>query len=126
MTCNDADAFRQAFIDGELAGVDREAVERHLAGCASCMRAVRLEGRFKAAVRAHLPRPEVPFALRQRLQAALVAQPIAPRRWPAWASSGGLVPAAAAVLLLIGITGTVRRSQSAVLEQSQRSYHTEM
>jgi anti-sigma factor RsiW len=126
MTCHEAEAFGQTYVDGELAGVDREAVERHLVGCAACMRRVRLEGRFKAAVRAHLPRPEVPFVLRQRLQVALVAQPIAPRRWPAWASSGGLVPAAAAVLLLIGITGTVRRSNSAVLEQSQRSYHTEM
>jgi anti-sigma factor (TIGR02949 family) len=126
MNCNDAEAFRQAFIDGELAGVDREAVERHLSGCAGCMRAARLEGRFKAAVRAHLARPEVPFALRQRLQVALAAQPIAPRRWPAWISARALVPAAAAVLLIVGITGTVRRSHSAVLEQAERSYHTEL
>ncbi len=44
-------------------GVDREAVERHLVGCPSCARQVHLEARFKAAVRAHLPRPEVPLAL---------------------------------------------------------------
>ena len=63
MTCREAEACSQAYVDGELAGIDREAVERHLSGCASCLRRVRLEGRFKAAVRAHLPRPEVPFAL---------------------------------------------------------------
>jgi len=126
MTCREAEACSQAYVDGELAGIDREAVERHLSGCASCLRRVRLEGRFKAAVRAHLPRPEVPFALRQRLQISLAAQPIAPRRWPVWASAHALVPAAAAVLLLVGITGTVRRSQPAVLEQAERSYHTEL
>jgi anti-sigma factor (TIGR02949 family) len=126
MTCHEAEAFRQAFVDGELAGVDREALERHLAGCAACMRQARLEGRFKAAVRAHLPRPEVPFALRQRLHVALAAQPIAPRRWPEWASARALMPAAAAVVLLVAIAGTVRRSHSAVLEQAERSYHTEL
>jgi len=122
MTCHEAEAFGQTYLDGELAGLDREAVERHLAGCGACMRRVRIEGRFKAAVRAHLPRPEVPLALRQRLHVALAEQPIAPRRWPAWTSARNLVPAAAAVLLLVGITG-VRRSQSVVLEQAERSYH---
>jgi anti-sigma factor RsiW len=129
MTCAEVDAFGQAFVDGELAGVDREGVERHLVGCAGCARRMRLESRFKAAVRAHLPRPEVPFALRRRVQEALKTQPIAPRRWPAapaWLSYPRLVPAAAAVLLLVAITGTVRRSQSPVLEQAQRSYHAQM
>jgi anti-sigma factor RsiW len=129
MNCGEADAFIRAYVDGELAGVDREGVERHLVACPTCGRRMHVEARFKAAVRAHLPRPEVPFELRRRVQEALASQPIAPRRWltlPAWLSYPRLVPAAGAVLLLVAITGTVRRSQSAVLEQAERSYHTEM
>ena len=125
MNCADISASSQAYVDRELAGVDREGVERHLVGCPTCARQVHLQGRFKAAVRAHLPRPEVPLSLKLRVREALGTQPIAPRRWP-WLSYPRLVPAAAAFLLLVGITSTVRNSQSMVLEQAQRSYHAEM
>jgi len=125
VTCADLTASFQAYVDRELTGVDREVVERHLVGCPVCARQVHLQGRFKAAVRAHLPRPEVPLALKLRVREALGAQEIAPRRWP-WLSYPRLVPAAAAFLLIVGITGTVRQTQSAVLEQAQRSYHAEM
>jgi anti-sigma factor (TIGR02949 family) len=125
VTCADLTASFQAYVDRELTGVDREVVERHLVGCPACARQVHLEGRFKAAVRAHLPRPEVPLALKLRIREALGTQEIAPRRWP-WLSYPRLVPAAAAFLLIVGITGTVRQTQSAVLEQAQRSYHAEM
>ena len=62
-------------------------------------------------MRAHLPRPEVPLAFKLRVKEALAAQEIAPRRWP-WLSYPRLVPAAAALLLIVGITSTVRQSQS--------------
>jgi anti-sigma factor RsiW len=125
MTCADVDTYGQAYGDGELAGVDREMVERHLVGCQSCATRVRLEARFKAAVRAHLPRPVVPLALKMRLDEALASQKIAPLRWP-WLSYPRLVPAAAALVLLVAITGTVRQSQSGLLQQAQRSYRAEM
>ncbi len=126
MNCADATATVQAYIDGELDGVDRESVERHLVSCSGCSRRVHVQTRFRAAVRAHLHRPEVPFALRRRIEEALKSQPIAPRRWPAWMSVSRVVPAAAAVFLIVAITGTVRRQHSMVLEQAERSYHTEM
>src|SRR6185503_17683721 len=128
VNCAQADNVIQSYVDGELAGVDREGVERHFVGCPGCARRARLESRFKAAVRAHLPRPAVPAELTRRVQAALTSQPIAPRRWsmPAWFSYSRMVPAAAAVLVLIGITATVRRSQSVVLAQAERSYHREL
>ena len=71
MNCAEATATVQAYIDGELDGVDRESVERHLVGCAGCSRRVHVQTRFRAAVRAHLHRPEVPFALRRRIEEAL-------------------------------------------------------
>jgi anti-sigma factor RsiW len=121
VNCVEADSFITAYCDGELAGVDREALERHLAGCAACAVRSRLQARFKAAVRVHLPRPPVPLSLRLRIREALADQEIAPRRWP-WLTYPRLVPAAAAAFLLVAITGTVRQSQSMVLAQAQRSY----
>jgi anti-sigma factor (TIGR02949 family) len=83
--CAEVDTCVQTYVDGELAGVDREGVERHLVGCPACAGRVRLEARFKAAVRAHLPRPAVPAALRLRIEQTLASQPIAPLRGP-WLS----------------------------------------
>ena len=126
MNCADATATVQAYIDGELDGVDRESVERHLVSCSGCSRRVHVQTRFRAAVRAHLHRPEVPFALRRRIEEALKSQPIAPRRWPAWLSLPRVVPAAAAVFLIVAITGTVRRQNSKVFEQAERMAHMPM
>jgi len=123
MNCAEATATVQAYVDGELDGVDRESVERHLVACSTCSSRVRLQTRFRAAVRAHLHRPEVPFTLRRRVEETLKSQPIAPRRWPAWMSLPRIVPAAAAVFLIVAITGTVRRQHSAVLDQAERTFN---
>jgi anti-sigma factor (TIGR02949 family) len=125
VSCADLASSIQAYVDRELAGVDREGIERHLVGCPACARQVHLEGRFKAAVRAHLRRPEVPLAFKLRVTEMLSAKEIAPRRWP-WLSYPRLVPAAAAFLLIVGITSTVRQTHAVVLEQAQRSYQAEM
>jgi anti-sigma factor RsiW len=125
MNCAEAGSFIPAFCDGELAGVDRAEVERHLATCPACAASSRLAARFKAAVRAHLPRPPVPMELRLRLREALGSQEIAPRRWP-WLTHPRLVPAVVATVVLAGITISARQSQSIVLQQAQRSYRTEL
>ncbi len=126
MNCAEASSTVQAYVDGELDGVDRESVERHLVACSSCSGRVRLQTRFRAAVRAHLHRPEVPFTLRRRVEESLASQPIAPRRWPVWLSMSRVVPAAAAVFLIVAITGTVRRQNSMVRQQAERTYHSEL
>src|SRR6266404_8324808 len=99
MNCLEAKPFVQAYVDGELTGADREAFQRHLVACDGCSKTCRLQARFKAAVRAHLPRPPVPQELRSRLKVALGGEPIAPRRWP-WLTYPRLVPAAVAAALL--------------------------
>ena len=124
MSCAELKTSLQAYVDRELDGVDREVVEQHLLDCPGCARQVHLQGRFKAAVRAHLRRVAPPPGFEERMRRNLVVQPIAPRRWP-WLSYPRLVPALAAAAVLIGITGTIRQT-SRVLEQSQRSYHAEM
>ena len=127
MTCNEAGSAVQAYVDGELAGVDREQLQRHIGTCETCARRCLLQGRLKAAVRAHLPRPPVPADFRRRLRGALdAAAPEPPlQRW-AWLRYSRLVPAAGAAMLLLLITTTVRRGQSQVLGQAQRTYQAEM
>jgi anti-sigma factor (TIGR02949 family) len=122
MNCGEATATVQAYVDGELDGVDRESIERHLVSCPTCSRRVSVQTRFRAAVRVHLHRPEVPFSLRRRVEEALGSQPIAPRRWPTWMSLPRIVPAAAAVFLIVAITGTVRRSHSMVRELAEGTF----
>lgn len=112
MTCPEADAFVHAFVDGELAGGERDTYEQHLVECDRCSRAARLQARFKAAVRGHLgPRP-VPEGLRRRISLALAAAPPAPHPWLRWKSLPVLVPtlAVAAVLVVIGFRGKPPRA----------------
>ena len=102
MTCAEADTVLSAYGDGELAGAERGHLERHLASCAACAARSRLQARFKAAVRAHLPRPPVPQVLRVRLGAVLGAREIAPRRW-LWATHPRLVPAGHSMISAISL-----------------------
>lgn len=123
--CHETEAQTRAYIDGELAGRDREAYERHLEGCSRCRGVARFESRFKAAVRGHLPRRPVPTVLEQRIRGALAAQPIAARRW-LWLTYPRLFPALAAVGLLVVAAGTVKGRRSVVLDQARRTYQTEL
>ena len=121
LRCDDVDAFTQSYVDGELAGNDRETYERHLSACEECRQAARFAGRMKAAVRGHLPRRPVPAALEQRLRVALAEQPAAPPRWPrlTWMR---VVPALAVVGAVVLVAGTARRHHSMVMEQARRTY----
>lgn len=123
--CGASEAFTRSYVDGELAGPDREAYERHLGGCERCRAIAKFEGRFKAAVRGHLPRRQVPPLLEHRIRTALGGQPIAPRRWP-WLTYPRLVPALAALGVLVVITSTVRNRRSFVLDQARRTYQSEL
>jgi anti-sigma factor RsiW len=123
MKCAEADTFIHAFVDGELAGVDRDSYEQHLLECDACAHACRLQGRFKAAVRGHLARPPLPAGLRMRIEDALAASPPIRRRW-VWQTYPRLAPAAAAAVVLIAVLGAARRHGSPiVLEQALRTYH---
>jgi len=124
MSCAEADAIMYAFVDGELSGPDRAAYEAHLVACDACARATRLQARFKAALRGHLPRPEVPEGLRQRVHLAIEAEPPVRRQWP-WQAYPRVfafsMAAAAAVVLLVA--GPHRSPSSSVLEQALSTFH---
>ena len=123
--CADVEAFTQSYVDGELSGRDRERYERHLRDCERCDAAQRFASRMKAAVRGHLPRRQVPAAFEQRLRVAIGAQPEAPPRWP-WLTWPRVVPALAAMGVMVAIVGTVHNRRSIVMEQARRTYQAEL
>jgi anti-sigma factor RsiW len=126
MRCAEADAFIHAYVDGELAGVDRDSYEQHLLACDVCSHACRLQGRFKAAVRGHLNRPHVPGALMMRIESAVRGSPPIQRRF-IWHTYPRLAPAAAAAVLLVVVLGAARSHRPPlVMEQALRAYHAAM
>jgi anti-sigma factor RsiW len=126
MKCAQADTFIHAYVDGELAGVDRDSYEQHLVECDACSHACRLQGRFKAAVRGHLSRPPLPPHLKRRIEEALALAPAIRRRF-IWHSYPRLVPAAAAAVVLVAVLGAARSHRAPlVLEQALRTYHAAM
>jgi anti-sigma factor RsiW len=124
MKCAEADAFIHAYVDGELAGVDRDTYERHILECDHCFRDCRLQARFKAALRGHLPRPEAPEALKVRLAAQLALEPPAPR-WP-WQRYPRFSPAFAAALALVVLVMGARNRRSPIVSQALRTYQAAM
>src|SRR5262245_7252276 len=123
MKCAEADAFLHAYVDGELAGMDRDTYEQHILRCDRCFRTSRLQARFKAALRGHLPRREVPEGLRRRIAAALVSSPPPPRRW-LWQLYPRLFPstAGAFLLVLVASASIYRGRHSPVLDQALLTY----
>jgi uncharacterized protein (TIGR02246 family) len=103
-----------AYVDDELESAWARQVERHVAGCTTCQDSVRVQRGVRDRLRQE-PAPSVPFALRDRVFAAVRATPVperaivsvrAPARrrprgllaglaWhPAWAVAAVLVVAA--------------------------------
>jgi anti-sigma factor RsiW len=122
MKCAEAQTFVHVYVDGEFAGPKRQSYEQHLLVCAECLRASRLQARFKAAVRGHLGRKPVPEHLEARVRAPLGAEkPIPVRRWP-WQIYPRLAPAAAAAIALLVIVVGFRGRTSAVMMQAQTTF----
>src|SRR6266545_7033013 len=108
-----SDERLQQFVDGELAGADREAVDRHIAVCAACR--ARLDA-IAIADRAYLshhhdtlkaqdPAPPRPWReLRPELRQIDASIPRARRRsWRGW------LAAAAALIVAVTVYSWIKR-----------------
>jgi len=106
MRCDDVGRFVHAYVDGEFEDEERVVLERHLTECERCRELVSFQTLFKTHIRARLRRPEPPPTLRGDVIAAL-AHADASGRGPrgSWLRRGvpGLVMAAAAAMVLIGV-----------------------
>lgn len=99
-----------AYLDDELASVEREQLERHLADCADCQRALAEQREVRMLLRA-LPTPRVPrsfalpdgepAALPVRLRARHGALPVPLARVLQWSGS---VAASVGLVLVLGST----------------------
>lgn len=123
MNCAEAQSFIHAFVDGELGNPDQQQLERHIADCTACASAVRLQGRWKAAIRGLLPPRPLPPALRLRIDTTLATLPETPGEPRRALRTAG--PAAFAAVLVIVLFAARQRS-SVMLDQAIRTYNAAM
>jgi anti-sigma factor RsiW len=93
-------------VDDRLDAAEREALERHLATCASCREERDVAAATVRLVRVGMPDPELPPGLATRLDAALdeidrAAEPRASRSWSWLAPLGAALLAVVALLVLL-------------------------
>ncbi len=101
MNCQDARRFLPAYVDGELAGLDRSEIESHGASCTSCRSELHALSEYKLALRAALPTPPAPAHLRTRVRAEIASTRRELRGPGFWATRLGLPLAAAAAALMV-------------------------
>ncbi len=123
MDCDQPQAFRQAYADGELELGRLIEFEAHLQKCPACRADVEKIRAGRAALRASLPRYAAPARLTEKIRAALpiTAQPrrnVTIKFWPylGWATS-----LAAAVLFGLFI-GLQRGQTSGLLDEALASH----
>jgi anti-sigma factor RsiW len=116
--------FIHVYLDREFAEEDRADFERHLADCASCRRLATFEQRFKQQLRTSLGPPYLRLdereALRQKIRSALVDGAPRPALHPAWRWALGIVPAAGAAALLVGLALLARDQTPTPVSTSPR------
>jgi anti-sigma factor RsiW len=113
LDCGMLGAFISAYVDGELVGEDRDAVEAHLRQCGRCRAAVDEEQALLGLMRSAGPLHEAPPALRAAVE-GMTARPRVFRRW---------LPALAAglVLTIAGVAWKQRPRPLPVVESAASS-----
>jgi anti-sigma factor RsiW len=96
--CENAQTLVAAYADGELDGIRRHSVEKHLRTCARCAAAHAEILTLRARVRKEAPYFAAPPGLQERVRATIASTPAArttarARRW-SWMSGGGAGAAA--------------------------------
>src|SRR5260221_10050011 len=74
MSCDEADRFLDAYLDGELEAAKRAELEEHLAGCAVCQEKLRRLSQFRSFLTANAPHYPAPPGLKNKVIAKLEVQ----------------------------------------------------
>ena len=105
---SDCDPVRRllpSYLDAELVGEERRAVEAHLATCAECRAACEDDASFGAAIQEALPRHAVPHTLRERVSRLRLGTP-RPGARVAWVAGTAAAALLAVALSLLRGPGT--------------------
>ena len=108
MNCNEAETLLARYCDGELDGVKRRLIERHLRGCAQCAARHADMLALRARLRSEAPYFAAPPGLRERVRAAVASTPASASgvtrpsgdRWR-WLGGGAFAGCAATVLAFV-------------------------
>jgi anti-sigma factor (TIGR02949 family) len=112
--CDDVQRFLQPYLDGEIDGEERIFISAHLQSCETCQQIARFEQAFRDTVRRHADAPvDAPPRLRERVLRALDAEERPESRFVRWARV--VIPAAAAVLLVVGVAISERGGVSSAV-----------
>jgi anti-sigma factor RsiW len=82
LRCPEIESFLPAYVDGEFEASERAEVESHLADCAACQHAVRIQAALKDAVKRAAPQV-APIELRQSVRLMLREEEPSGSRWDA-------------------------------------------
>jgi anti-sigma factor (TIGR02949 family) len=123
MDCQEVQGLLDAYLDGDFGEQEKAAIAAHLDGCPRCSEVVRFGEVFRRRLRESQQEPAAPAGLERRIRRALAeAEPrdswmVFGLRW--------LVPAAAAVALMVGVVVSKRsgRKPDAVLAQQSVEWH---
>lgn len=108
MKCEQAEPLVVAYADGEVAGLSRHSVEKHLRTCASCATKHAEVLALRVRLRAEVPYYAPPPGLRERMREIVRSAPreragtsrLARVRWP-WFGGGALAGSAATLLAFV-------------------------
>jgi anti-sigma factor (TIGR02949 family) len=115
--CQEVQKFIHAFLDGEFDEQEKIAITAHLSACEHCNRRAQLEEAFRRKLKESFAATQAPPHLRASVEAALGDR----RGRPAKTLLLRIVPAAAAVALVLGVLLTRQRVASPLtplIEQS--------
>ncbi len=111
MTCDDVRHAIYVYLDDEFAAPEAEIFRRHLDACSSCQELAVREATFLTHVKDSLAPPDVPDAVRSRIEAALKAAPGVSanegRRASWWTWVAAPVAVAAGVLIAVAAWNAV-------------------
>jgi len=131
MNCHKAETWVAAYADGQIGGLRRYSMRRHLLGCAACAAKHQDLLTLRARLRAEVPYFRAPPELRARLQArfADTRAPVPTRARPQrdqwlWLSGGALAGCTATILTWLVSAAVVDWSASRDLAAEAVAMHT--
>jgi mycothiol system anti-sigma-R factor len=118
LRCEDVAELGPLYVDGELEGDERAAIDRHAGACATCAEHLAEQASWKTFMRQQATTPAAPEALRQRVLHALDeadARGLGPRPpvWRRLMPAVALVGVAAAAVVFLSGLSTARNGAPA-------------